>query len=125
MRERIALLVEREALVEPLLSYYRLMREWSERMNLIARPRFDETFLSLLEVSLFAYRSLPPGPLSVVDIGAGAGFPSLPGKILRPETELLLVEPDVSSYEAPAAAAMARAKTSSKLVAPRTARVRA
>ena len=53
MRERIALLVEREALVEPLLSYYRLMREWSERMNLIARPRFDETFLSLLEVSLF------------------------------------------------------------------------
>ena len=93
MRERIALLVEREALVEPLLSHYRLMREWSERMNLIARPRFDETFLSLLEVSLFAYRSLPPGPLSVVDIGAGAGFPSLPGKILRPETELLLVEP--------------------------------
>jgi len=39
--------------------------------------------------------------------------------------KLLLVEPDVSSYEAPAAAAMARAKTSSKLVAPRTARVRA
>lgn len=39
--------------------------------------------------------------------------------------KLLLVEPDVSSYEAPAAAAMARAKTSSKLVAPRTARARA
>ena len=99
MRERIALLVEREALVEPLLSYYRLMREWSERMNLIARPRFDETFLSLLEVSLFAYRSLPPGPLSVVAIGAGAGSPSPPrtlpppAKLLRPETALLLVEP--------------------------------
>ena len=35
---------------------------------------------------------------------------------------LLLVEPDCSSYEAPAAAAVAKAKTSSKLAAPRTSR---
>lgn len=39
--------------------------------------------------------------------------------------KLLLVEPDVSSYEAPAIAAVAKAKTSAKLVPPRTARTTA
>ncbi len=39
-------------------------------------------------------------------------------------TKLLMVEPDCSGYEEPAAAAVAKAKTSAKLIAPRTARAR-
>jgi 16S rRNA (guanine527-N7)-methyltransferase len=42
--------------------------------------------------SLFLARYLPPGPLRVVDIGSGAGFPGIPLAIFRPECEISLVE---------------------------------
>src|SRR5258706_1140897 len=45
-------------------------------------------FLDSLSILL----ALPPGPLRVIDIGTGAGFPGLPLKIARPELALTLAE---------------------------------
>jgi len=45
-------------------------------------------FLDSLSILL----ALPPGPLRVIDVGTGAGFPGLPLKIVRPELEITLAE---------------------------------
>src|SRR5262249_28704541 len=42
--------------------------------------------------SLLFLSQLPPGPLSMVDIGTGPGIPSVPLHIVRPEISLTLVE---------------------------------
>src|SRR5438093_9176422 len=68
------------------------LRRWNERVNLTAIT--DEAaivsrhFLDSLRCAL----SWGEPPLRLVDVGAGAGFPGLPLKILRPEIELMLVE---------------------------------
>lgn len=58
----------------------------------------------------------------VNQVRADTDLIALAFKAKEEAVNLLLVEPDCSSYEAPAAAAVAKAKSSSKLAAPRTAR---
>lgn len=67
--------------------------EWNKRFNLttITEPAAIQTrhFLDSLSCWL-ALRSGPPA--SLIDVGAGAGFPGLPLKILRPNIQLTLLE---------------------------------
>jgi 16S rRNA (guanine527-N7)-methyltransferase len=68
------------------------LRRWNERVNLTAivdeREVAVRHFLDSLRLAL----SWGDDPRSLVDVGAGAGFPGLPLKILRPELRLMLVE---------------------------------
>lgn len=68
------------------------LRRWNARVNLTAitgeREIATRHFLDSLRCAL----SWGPPPASLVDIGAGAGFPGLPLKILRPELRLTLSE---------------------------------
>jgi 16S rRNA (guanine527-N7)-methyltransferase len=41
---------------------------------------------------LYLAKRLPPGPLRIIDIGSGAGFPGIPFAIFRPECNVDLVE---------------------------------
>ena len=68
------------------------LRRWNERVNLTAIA--DETGIVTRHFldSLRCAQSWGDAPQSLVDIGAGAGFPGLPLKILRPELQLTLVE---------------------------------
>src|SRR3954452_25209605 len=68
------------------------LRRWNERVDLTAIA--DETGIvtSHFLDSLRCAQSWGRAPQSLVDIGAGAGFPGLPLKILRPELQLTLVE---------------------------------
>jgi 16S rRNA (guanine527-N7)-methyltransferase len=72
--------------------YADLLVEWNLRFNLtsIVDPRgiVIKHFLD----SLSAARSIPPGPIKLIDVGAGAGLPGLPLKIARPEITLTLLE---------------------------------
>lgn len=67
--------------------------EWNQRFNLttITDPAAIQTrhFLDSLSCWL-ALRKAPPA--SLIDVGAGAGFPGLALKILRPELRLTLLE---------------------------------
>jgi 16S rRNA (guanine527-N7)-methyltransferase len=73
-------------------AYASELRRWNERVNLTAitgeREVVTRHFLDSLRCAL----SWGVSPHSLVDVGAGAGFPGLPLKILRPELRLTLIE---------------------------------
>ena len=72
--------------------YADLLIDWNLRFNLtsIVDPR--EIVIKHFLDSLSALRSIPPGPLKMIDVGAGAGLPGLPLKLARPEISLALLE---------------------------------
>jgi 16S rRNA (guanine527-N7)-methyltransferase len=65
---------------------------WNERINLTAIADRPSIITRHFLDSLRCANSWGGAPRSLVDIGAGAGFPGLPLKILRPELQLTLVE---------------------------------
>ncbi len=73
--------------------YYELLAEWNEKMNLTAITALEDVYdKHFYDCVLPAIRlSLTKGKLC--DVGAGAGFPSIPMKILFPELEVTIVEP--------------------------------
>ena len=70
--------------LEQFNSYYRILVEWNEKMNLTAITEKDEVYLKHF------YDSIAPSFYfdfhgELCDIGAGAGFPSIPLKICFPD----------------------------------------
>lgn len=82
---------ERKA--KQLLEYYNLLIEWNEKMNLTAITDFDEVVEKHFADSLSCIKTgvFKPG-MSVIDVGCGAGFPSIPLKIALPELDFTLVD---------------------------------
>jgi 16S rRNA (guanine527-N7)-methyltransferase len=78
--------------IDQFTAYAAELRRWNERVNLTAIA--DDTGIVTRHFldSLRCARSWGAEPQRLVDIGAGAGFPGLPLKILRPALELTLVE---------------------------------
>lgn len=73
--------------------YYRTLVEWNEKMNLTAITDKGEVYLkhffdSLTAGFYFDFRQ----DLSLCDVGAGAGFPSIPIKIAFPEIHVTIVD---------------------------------
>ncbi|MCC9702661.1 16S rRNA (guanine(527)-N(7))-methyltransferase RsmG [Streptococcus agalactiae] len=75
-------------------TYFKLLVEWNEKINLTAITDKEEVYLKHF------YDSIAPilqgyidnSPLSILDIGAGAGFPSIPMKILYPEIDITIID---------------------------------
>lgn len=85
--------------VRSFLQYYDILQEWNSRINLISPNTVDDIFerhfLDSIAVSLLnkiGLYDLQTKPIDVLDIGAGAGFPSLPLKIIYPEWRLTLLD---------------------------------
>ena len=76
-------------------TYFQELADWNQRMNLTSVVEYEEVqvkhFLDSLTVVLALPRGLG-GLGSVVDVGAGPGFPGLPLKLVYPELRLALVE---------------------------------
>jgi 16S rRNA (guanine527-N7)-methyltransferase len=74
-------------------TYYELLVEWNEKMNLTAITEKEEVYLKHF------YDSVTAGfyfdfnkKISVCDVGAGAGFPAIPLKICFPDIQLTVVD---------------------------------
>lgn len=65
---------------------------WNRRMNLTAITARSDIYARHFLDSLVLARFWGDAPTTLVDIGAGAGFPGLPLKILRPSLTLTLVD---------------------------------
>ena len=74
--------------------YFELLVEWNEKINLTAITEKEEVYLKHF------YDSIAPilqglienQPIKLLDIGAGAGFPSLPMKILYPHLDVTIID---------------------------------
>ena len=74
--------------------YFELLVEWNEKINLTAITEKEEVYLKHF------YDSIAPilqglianQQIKLLDIGAGAGFPSLPMKILYPQLDVTIID---------------------------------
>ncbi len=72
--------------------YYAILEEKNRQMNLTAVHGEAETArLHFLDCAAIL-PLLPSGPLTVLDVGSGAGFPGLVLKLLRPELSVTLLD---------------------------------
>lgn len=75
--------------IEKLDEYRKLLVEWNGKMNLTAITEEDDVNLLHFEDSLIGEKFIKENA-SVIDIGTGAGFPSMPIKIVREDVFLTL-----------------------------------
>jgi len=75
-----------------LQKHYELMMRWNKTVNLTRIEDLAEAIDRHYSESLFLGSKLPPGPLTIADVGSGAGFPGVPIAILRPEVSVVLIE---------------------------------
>jgi 16S rRNA (guanine(527)-N(7))-methyltransferase RsmG len=75
-------------------AYAELLLRWNQKINLTAITEPREILERHFGESMFGAQAIPAGARKVVDVGSGAGFPGLAVKLVRPELELLLIEPN-------------------------------
>jgi 16S rRNA (guanine527-N7)-methyltransferase len=80
------------AQVDQLEQHYGLMLRWNKTINLTRIVSVEEAVDRHYAESLFLGSNLPAGPLSIGDVGSGAGFPGFPVAVLRPECSVALIE---------------------------------
>lgn len=68
------------------------LREGKRRLSLTALVDPVDVAVKHFLDSLTVLSVLPPGPLRVIDVGTGAGFPGLPLKLVRPELMVVFLE---------------------------------
>lgn len=82
-----------ESAPDKLDTYAQLLVEWNEKMNLTAITEPREIVLKHFVDSLLLLKAveLPEGA-SLIDVGTGAGFPSMPVKIAREDLKVTMLD---------------------------------
>lgn len=76
------------------LAYLNHLKRWNQSFNLTAITNNEEIIVKHFIDSMAALAAINIEPGShILDIGAGAGFPGVPLKIVRPDLCVTLVEP--------------------------------
>lgn len=76
-------------------TYYKFLVATNEHVNLTAITKQDEVYLKHFYDSLLPaleVKDLQTRPFSICDVGAGAGFPSIPLKIAFPNLKVTIVD---------------------------------
>jgi 16S rRNA (guanine527-N7)-methyltransferase len=82
-----------EAQLSAFATYERELIDWNQRFNLTAITDPKQIRIKHFLDSLSCWLAMPQAAAArIIDVGAGAGFPGLPLKILQPEIFLTLVE---------------------------------
>jgi len=78
---------------EQFAKYYELLVEWNEKMNLTGLTEKTDVYLKHFydSISLAFYIDMDEYT-SICDVGAGAGFPSIPLKICFPHLEVTIID---------------------------------
>ena len=74
-------------------TYFHMLVEWNEKMNLTSLTAEEDVYLKHFYDSISAAFQFDfEQPISICDIGAGAGFPSIPLKICFPNIQVTIVD---------------------------------
>lgn len=79
--------------VTALITYLGELKKWSRAYNLTGLKTDRDIIIRNFLDSLLFCLVIPDELSSLADIGSGAGFPGIPIKILRPDLQVVLVEP--------------------------------
>lgn len=72
--------------------YFKTLVEWNEKMNLTAITDENDVYLKHFYDSITIAFDFEFNQQSIVDVGAGAGFPSIPLKIVYPDLKVTIVD---------------------------------
>lgn len=80
--------------IQQFQTYYELLIEWNEKINLTAITDKEEVYLKHFYDSLMPLWLYPLDnyQVSLCDVGSGAGFPSIPLKIVQPDLEVTIID---------------------------------
>ena len=79
--------------IQQFLTYYEMLIEWNEVMNLTAITEYDEVMKKHFVDSLSLVQTFDvTKKVSVIDVGTGAGFPGLALKIAYPNMKVTLLD---------------------------------
>lgn len=73
-------------------AHHELLVRWNKTINLTSINDLDAIVERHYCESMFLASHLPLTPVSIADIGSGAGFPGIPAAVLRPDCAVTLIE---------------------------------
>lgn len=79
--------------LQKFVQYYEILIKYNEITNLTSITAKEEVFLKHFydSLTLLIYHQLSHG-ITLCDVGAGAGFPSIPLKIVRPDLKITIID---------------------------------
>ncbi|MEC9485738.1 MAG: 16S rRNA (guanine(527)-N(7))-methyltransferase RsmG [Candidatus Izemoplasma sp.] len=72
--------------------YYRLLVEWNQKVNLTAITSYDEVLMKHFYDSIMMGQIITLNDQKILDVGSGAGFPSIPLKIVYPNLDVTIID---------------------------------
>mgnify|MGYP001168818786 CR=1 FL=1 len=82
-----------DVMLEQFETYYQELISWNERMNLTGITEREQVYMKhFFDSASLAFFLDMPAFRSVADIGSGAGFPSIPLKILFPHLQVTIID---------------------------------
>lgn len=72
--------------------YYELLVEWNQKINLTALTEIEDVFIKHFYDSLCLLKGIEIKDQTLLDVGSGAGFPSIPLKIIFPELDVTIID---------------------------------
>lgn len=82
----------KEFQIKQFQQYFKTLVEWNKKMNLTAITDEEEVYLKHFYDSLTIAFDFDFNNQSIIDVGAGAGFPSIPLKIVYPDLKITIVD---------------------------------
>lgn len=73
-------------------TYFRELIEWNSKLNLTSITDEEEVEIKHFYDSLCLIRAFDPTNQTILDVGSGAGFPSIPLKIMFPDLQITIID---------------------------------
>ena len=74
------------------IKYYETLEEWNNKINLTAITEFEDVFIKHFYDSLCLVKGIDLNNQSLFDVGSGAGFPSIPLKIVFEDLDITIID---------------------------------